>query len=294
MIAPVLAVVTVYAIEVFVDTGNPSLRTLAAFVVADPRERTYLAADSWILVLKAAWLLAVAWLLLEAASNAASRWLMPFGAACLLAVPLILAGDTGLKPLEAAFEVNCHDVAADTRLCMSAARDHARDEAWPALEPLTVKLHGLQGKQWVFREESISADPFPIRTGDKLTVPFGVVSGVSGNAHVVDDKMVQSDIASRLFSRCPSDSSTTSRGKPRATIQTVVHAWLLAELDIPHDETAGFEFPHLTEDTLDYTQVSDFAGWFNNLSDNQRAQWFAQHGAKLLDCTLAPPEAARP
>lgn len=290
MVSPVAAIVLVYAVGAILDTGNPSLKVFAAFVVADPRERTYMAAVTWVLLVKTLWLLAFAWLLIAMAITRSNRWLVPLGASCLLAVPLVLTGDSGLERVEAAYEPVCHDAANEIRVCMSAARDHAYDDVRSAIEPVAEKLDGLEGSGWAFEEESIATDPFPDYVQDELVIPFGVTSGVSGNSHVVDARMMQADIARRLLGGCAS-APGSSGDKPVATARDVVHVWLLTQLGISTDGSEGYAFPNLSEDLLDYSQARTFVESFEGLSHAERVEWFKRHGHDLLRCTLSLPEA---
>lgn len=290
VISPVAAIVLVYAIEVLVDTGNPSLRSLASFIVADPRERTYLAAATWLLIAKASWLLAVSWLLLEASLARTTRWLVPFGACCLLAVPLLLTGDTGLKRVEAAYEPVCHAAQPNLTVCMSAGRDHTYKQVEAAVGPVQAKLRGLESRGWVFREETIAADPNPSYVMNELVVPFGVVSGVSGNSHRADPRMMQADIARRLLAMCPPSVPSPS-AKPAATPQDVVYRWLLEQLDLPTDGSEGYMFPNLSDGLIDYSDAEAFMQSFESMSSEERAQWFESRGAALLSCDLTLTEA---
>lgn len=290
--SPVVAVVTIYAVEVFLDTGDPSLRTFAGLTVADPRERTYRGTETWMLEVRALWLIALAWLLFVIASKVTTRWLVPFGAVCILAVPLLLVGDTGMKVDEAATRAVCHEVEERAQVCLSAARDHVHEELADAIIPVISLLEGMEGKRWVFDEESIASSPEPQHSDSDLSVPFAVVHGNSGNAHVVDERRFQADIGRRLFGKCP-NTSANSEQRPYATIQDVILGWYLTKLDIPVDGSDGYSFPDLSEDLYDYAKVTDFQIYWTDLSHDARLNWFTAHSAALLDCTLQLTEAVK-
>ncbi|MCX6400626.1 MAG: hypothetical protein NTX33_11950 [Propionibacteriales bacterium] len=284
-LSPVAAVVSVFAIEVFVDIGNPSLQGFAGLAVADGRDRTFRFTETWMLELRALWLVALGWLFLALASRAASRWLVPFAAVCLLAVPLLVVGPAGLKVDEAAYEPVCREEAGDVTVCLSAARSHAADEVARAIGPVVVLLRGLQGDGWDFVEEDIADDPSFALRDDRLLIPFGVVHGNSSNAHVVDERMFQASLIESILPRCV-DLSQNSQGKAYATIADAIQRWVLTELGIPTDGQTGYQFPNLSEYLYDYSKVSAFDERWVGLTSSERQDWFSIHGRALLGCGL--------
>lgn len=285
--APILAVVAVYAVEVLLDAGNPSLRAFGGLIVADSRERTYRFTETWVLGVRALWLLALAWLLLTLAGRIASRWVVPLGATCLLAVPLLLVGDTGMVEDVAAYRPICRDLRDDGRLCMSAAREHVHGAVADAAAPVLARLGGVEGAGWELVEEPIADDPEPAYAGGRLVLPFGVPHGTSGNAHVVDDKRLQADLVSRLLGRCRS-AGAHDDGRAHATPGQVIQRWLSDELDIPVDGSAGFAYPDLSDGLYDYAPVADFDEQWRNLTEPDRRAWLSAHGRALVECTLTP------
>lgn len=286
LIAPVAAVVVVYGTEYLADTGKPSLSPLAGLVVADSRERTYRETLIWVLGLRAFFLLAVALLFAALATRAASVWLLPFALVCATATPLLWVGDSGMKVDPAAMREVC-DAHGTVSVCMTAARSHAAGQIYRVLAPDLRLLAGISPGKVVLVEETISTDLTATVRDGTLTVPFGVVNGVDGDAHRANARDLQVQFTSTLLrSNCKPNAASQASAAPRATAADVVQAWLLQKVGIPIDGSGGLGAPALLPGEVDYTGIEDFRTSWGAATNRQRQTWLTLHRDGLISCTL--------
>ncbi|CUR54575.1 membrane hypothetical protein [metagenome] len=284
VLSPISALALVYAVEAYADTSRPSLRPLAGLLVADQGERTYLRAATWMLGLRGVWLLALGLVLVAIAARAGSKAFVPFTVACLAAVPLLLVGDAGMTVDPSATKPVCHHPRPTVTVCLSAAQDHAYSSVWSALEPELDLLHGL-ADHWHLAEGEVAHQLTSSYRDGTVTVPFQVVNGFNGNAHVPDRKDTQSVFSDRVLQNtCESSGPYTGR-QPLANPEDIIQAWLLRELDIPVDDDAP-QAPHLSPRSLDYTTVEPFRRRWEAKSAGERRLWFRAHAQEVIQCRL--------
>ncbi|MFL6107937.1 MAG: hypothetical protein ACJ72L_13325 [Marmoricola sp.] len=286
LVAPVAAVVTVYGAEYLADTGKPSLYPLAGLVVADSRERTYRETMLWVLGVRSIWLLALAILFATLATRAASLWLLPFSLVCATATPLLAVGDAGMRIDPAALREICGS-HGNVEVCMTAARSHVANDVYRAVNSDLQALNGINPGKVVLIEETIAPEPTATLRDGVLTIPFGVVNGLEGDAHMVNARDLQLQVTSTLLrSNCRLAPPTENSGPPKATPADVIQAWMLKKTGIPIDGTAALGSPALLPGQLDYTPVEGFRHAWDSATDDRREAWLIRNREKLISCTL--------
>lgn len=289
LVAGPVALVVVYAIPLVADSGRAGLAPLAGLMIADDRERTYFHTATEILAIRGLWVLALAAVFLALAARTSNGWLVPTSFACLLSVPLLLAGQGAMQPIPGASDEVCTTDRESVTVCMTRARAHAEGGIRDAIDPALAVLRPLGQDGLELREELLPGSLTAEIVEDVLIVPFAPTNGVSGEAHRVgEDDMVVTVLNRVLRDNCNAALPSESSGRSPGTASDVILETALTDAGVSMDGRGPIDTPLLTEDFIDWSDVSEFRADWKDASSASRNAWLKDHRSHVVRCDLAP------